>query len=77
MLPHVFMLPLRPTLLPKPLYLSLQALASPLSGLIGDKADRTKVVAAGCMLWGVMTSAIGLATTMPQVSAPFRPGDLC
>lgn len=48
-------------------HMQRQALASPLSGLIGDKADRTKVVAAGCLLWGVMTSAIGLATTIPQV----------
>ncbi len=48
-----------------------QALASPLSGLIGDKADRTKVVAAGCFLWGVMTSAIGLSTSISQVQSFF------
>ena len=45
----------------------LQAFASPLSGLVGDKHDRAKMVAAGCFLWGIMTSAVGLSTSLGQV----------
>ena len=44
----------------------LQALASPLSGVLGDRFDRAYVVAAGCALWGVMTAAIGLSQTLGQ-----------
>ena len=46
-----------------------QAAVSPVSGLVADKADRTHVVAAGCLIWGVMTSVIGLSTSLPQVGA--------
>ena len=46
---------------------ALQAFASPLSGLVGDRADRAKMVAAGCFLWGIMTSAVGLSTSLGQV----------
>lgn len=45
----------------------LQAFASPLSGLVGDKYDRAKIVAGGCFLWGIMTSAVGLSTSLGQV----------
>ena len=45
----------------------LQAFASPLSGLVGDRYDRAKMVAAGCFLWGIMTSAVGLSTSLGQV----------
>ena len=44
----------------------MQALSSPLSGLLGDRCDRSYVVAAGCLLWGVMTAAIGLSRTLGQ-----------
>jgi hypothetical protein len=47
----------------------VQALTSPLSGLLGDKCNRIHVVAAGTLLWGGMTAAIGMATTLPQVPA--------
>ena len=46
-----------------------QALVSPLSGLLGDRCNRIHVVAAGTLLWGGMTAAIGMATTLPQVRA--------
>ena len=46
--------------------LPIQALSSPLSGLLADRLDRTHVVAFGCFLWGVMTAGIGMATTLHQ-----------
>mmetsp|Transcript_21506 Transcript_21506/g.51310 ORF Transcript_21506/g.51310 Transcript_21506/m.51310 type:complete len:506 (+) Transcript_21506:414-1931(+) len=39
----------------------VQALTSPLSGVLGDIHDRVQIIAAGCFLWGVMTAAMGLA----------------
>lgn len=42
---------------------------SPLSGLLGDRCNRIHVVAAGTLLWGGMTAAIGMATTLQQVPA--------
>lgn len=44
----------------------LQALTSPISGLVGDRYDRSYVVAFGCLLWGVMTAAIGLSRSLGQ-----------
>ncbi|GMH36612.1 hypothetical protein BSKO_04485 [Bryopsis sp. KO-2023] len=44
----------------------VQALSSPVSGLIGDRFDRTHVIAAGCFLWGLMTSAIATAKSVHQ-----------
>jgi hypothetical protein len=44
-----------------------QALSSPLSGILGEKFDRTRIVAFGCLLWGVMTSVIGACSTLSQV----------
>ncbi|KAK9813231.1 hypothetical protein WJX72_011069 [[Myrmecia] bisecta] len=44
----------------------VQALSSPVSGLLGDKYDRTHIVAFGCFLWGIMTSVIGLSTSLRQ-----------
>ena len=44
-----------------------QALVSPLSGLLGDNCNRIHIVAAGTFLWGAMTAAIGLSTTLAQV----------
>jgi hypothetical protein len=44
-----------------------QALISPLSGLLGDSCNRIHIVAAGTLLWGAMTAAIGLSTTLQQV----------
>ncbi len=35
-------------------------------GLLGDRLDRTHIIAFGCFLWGVMTMAIGLSTTLTQ-----------
>ncbi len=46
----------------------VQALSSPVGGLLGDRLDRTWIVAFGCLLWGVMTAAIGLSTTLEQVA---------
>ncbi|PRW33724.1 MFS general substrate transporter [Chlorella sorokiniana] len=43
-----------------------QALTSPISGLVGDRYDRSYVVAFGCLLWGVMTAAIGLSRSLGQ-----------
>ncbi|KAG7668874.1 hypothetical protein Ndes2526B_g00583 [Nannochloris sp. 'desiccata'] len=47
----------------------VQALASPLSGILGTTLNRTFIVALGCILWGTMTSAIGLCTTLTQAMA--------
>lgn len=44
-----------------------QALISPLSGLLGDSCNRIHIVAAGTLMWGAMTAAIGLSTTLQQV----------
>lgn len=44
-----------------------QALASPLSGIFGDKHDRMLIIAGGCVIWGVMTSAIAASVTVNQV----------
>ena len=48
----------------------VQALSSPVGGLLGDRLDRTYIVAFGCLLWGVMTAAIGLSNSLQQVPAP-------
>lgn len=55
----------------------MQALTSPLSGLVGDRYDRSYVVAFGCLLWGVMTAAIGLSRSLGQalVSCAGAAGD--
>ena len=45
----------------------MQAAFSPASGLLGDKFDRTHIIAVGALLWGVMTFAIGLSTSWRQV----------
>lgn len=45
----------------------LQAISSPISGVLGDKVDRTHIVSFGCFLWGVMTAAIGMAVSLRQV----------
>lgn len=47
---------------------SCQALMSPASGLLGDRFDRTHIIALGALLWGVMTFAIGLSTSIHQVT---------
>ena len=44
-----------------------QALSSPFTGILGDKCNRIGIIAAGTLLWGIMTAAIGLSTTLPQV----------
>jgi MFS family permease len=44
----------------------VQALASPLSGILCTTLDRTVIVSLGCILWGTMTSAIGLCTNLTQ-----------
>lgn len=36
-------------------------------GLLGDRLDRTHIIAFGCFLWGVMTMCIGLSHTLTQV----------
>lgn len=43
-----------------------QALVSLLSGLLGDNLNRIRIVAAGTFLWGAMTAAIALSTTLAQ-----------
>ncbi|GAB4813864.1 hypothetical protein N2152v2_000910 [Parachlorella kessleri] len=52
----------------------VQALSSPLSGVLGDRYDRTYIVSVGCLLWGVMTAAIGLSMSLGQamVSCAFN-----
>ncbi|BDA49896.1 probable quinolone resistance protein NorA at N-terminal half [Coccomyxa sp. Obi] len=47
----------------------VQALVSPLSGLLGDNCNRIQIVAAGTFLWGAMTAAIGVSTTLAQAMA--------
>lgn len=47
----------------------MQALLSPLAGLFGDRVNRVHVIAAASFLWGVMTIAMGLAKTFPQMLA--------
>lgn len=44
----------------------VQTLSSPISGFMGDRVDRTRVVGLGCLIWGVMTSAIGFSTSLTQ-----------
>ncbi|KAK2080470.1 hypothetical protein QBZ16_000323 [Prototheca wickerhamii] len=44
----------------------VQALSSPVSGVLGDRHDRTHIVASGCVLWGLMTAAVGLSTNLHQ-----------
>ena len=44
----------------------VQALASPLSGFLGDSFDRIYIVVAGTVLWGAMTAAIGASRTLPE-----------
>lgn len=46
----------------------VQALTSPIGGLLGDRMDRTYLVAFGCILWGAMTAGIGLSQNLTQVS---------
>ena len=46
--------------------MNLQAATSPISGVLGDKYDRTHIVAFGCFLWGVMTAVIGFSTSLHQ-----------
>ena len=46
----------------------MQAATSPISGVLGDKYDRTHIVAFGCFLWGVMTAVIGFSTSLHQAS---------
>ncbi len=45
----------------------VQALASPLAGLLGDRLNRCYIVSFGAILWGVMTVAIAASTTLAQV----------
>lgn len=44
----------------------VQALFSPLSGYIGDRYDRTMVVAGGSLLWAIFTSTMGLSASTAQ-----------
>lgn len=48
------------------LMLALVAVWRTAGGLLGDRLDRTHIIAFGCFLWGVMTMAIGLSTTLTQ-----------
>ncbi|KAK9866373.1 hypothetical protein WJX84_011358 [Apatococcus fuscideae] len=52
----------------------VQALTSPLSGILGDAYDRTHIVTFGCLLWGIMTAAIGFSQSLSQamVSCAFN-----
>lgn len=47
----------------------LQTLASPLSGILGDRFDRILVLSSGAFIWGIMTSAMALTVTLRQVGA--------
>jgi MFS family permease len=44
----------------------VQTLSSPLSGVLGTIFDRSRVLAAGALLWGVMTAALAASTSLPQ-----------
>lgn len=44
-----------------------QTLASPLSGVLGDRYDRVLVLSSGAFIWGIMTSAMALTVTLHQV----------
>lgn len=45
----------------------VQALASPLSGFLGDSGtNRVYIVCGGTLLWGAMTAAIGASRTLPE-----------
>ena len=44
----------------------VQTVASPISGCLGDRYDRTKVIAWGCFLWAVMTSGIGISYSLHE-----------
>ncbi len=41
-------------------------MSSPLSGVLGDHYDRTLVVSAGCLLWGICTALVGVSTSIRQ-----------
>lgn len=45
----------------------VQTLASPLSGILGDRFDRVLVLSSGAFIWGIMTSAMALTVTLHQV----------
>ncbi|KAK9841289.1 hypothetical protein WJX74_003225 [Apatococcus lobatus] len=47
----------------------VQALSSPIGGLAGHWYDRVNVTAAGCFIWGMMTAAAALCTTLHQAIA--------
>ncbi|KAK9861788.1 hypothetical protein WJX84_005582 [Apatococcus fuscideae] len=47
----------------------VQALSSPIGGLAGQWYDRVNVTAAGCFIWGAMTAAVALCTTLQQAIA--------
>ncbi|KAK9835393.1 hypothetical protein WJX81_006954 [Elliptochloris bilobata] len=44
----------------------VQALTSPVAGLLGDRLNRCYVVSFGAILWGVMTVAIACSTNLAQ-----------
>jgi MFS family permease len=46
----------------------VQTLASPLSGLLGTFYDRSKVLSAGAVLWGLMTAALAGSTSLRQAA---------
>lgn len=52
---------------------AVQALASPLSGFLGDSFDRVYIVVAGTVLWGAMTAAIGASRTLPEARCNLSP----
>ena len=45
----------------------VQTLASPLSGILGDRFDRVLVLSSRAFIWGIMTSAMALTVTLHQV----------
>lgn len=44
----------------------IQALASPLGGILGHNFNRVWVITGGCLLWGVMTGGFSLCTVLWQ-----------
>ncbi|WIA28672.1 hypothetical protein OEZ86_011208 [Tetradesmus obliquus] len=44
----------------------VQTLASPLSGILGDRYNRVAVLSTGAFIWGIMTSAMALTVTLHQ-----------
>ena len=55
----------------------VQALTSPIGGLLGDRMDRTYLVAFGCILWGAMDRRDWVIANSDSGEASALPPDVC